>query len=47
MTREQMMDNVIKRYGFEVDETIGFCSVCEDTSISDFEVCFIYNLLMR
>ena len=29
MTREQMLDNVIARYGFEVEETIEFASLCE------------------
>ena len=29
MTREQMLDNVIARYGFEVEETIEFAYLCE------------------
>ena len=29
MAREQMLDNVIARYGFEVKETIEFAYLCE------------------
>jgi predicted HAD superfamily Cof-like phosphohydrolase len=29
MTREQMLDNVIAKYGFEVEETIEFAYLCE------------------
>lgn len=29
MTRDQMLDNVIARYGFEVKETIEFAYLCE------------------
>lgn len=26
---EEMMNNVIKKYGFEANETITFCTMCE------------------
>lgn len=29
MTREEMMDNVIKKYGFESEEAIDFCRIAE------------------
>ena len=29
MTREEMMNNVIKKYGFEAKETINFCHKIE------------------
>lgn len=29
MTREEMMDAVIKKFGFEAKETIDFCEKCE------------------
>ena len=35
MTREQMIDEVIRTNGFENKWTIWFCELAEDTSISD------------
>ena len=35
MTREQMIDKVIRANGFENKWTIWFCELAEDTSISD------------
>lgn len=29
MTRKEMMDAVIKKFGFEAKETIDFCEKCE------------------
>lgn len=29
MTREEMMDNVIRKFGFEAEITIQFCTLCE------------------
>lgn len=34
MTREEMMDVVISRYGFEAAETLWFCRLAEDETIS-------------
>jgi hypothetical protein len=28
MTKEQMMDKVIRKFGFEADETLDFCLFC-------------------
>lgn len=30
MTREQMMDKIIRKFGFEDKRTIWFCALCED-----------------
>lgn len=35
MTREEMMDKVIGMLGFEDKNTIWFCGLCEDKSLSD------------
>lgn len=34
MTREEMMDNVIRKFGFEVKETISFCRMCVNAETS-------------
>ena len=38
MTREQMMDAIIKKYGFEDTRTIWFCNLCEDKTTTDYTV---------
>ena len=38
MTREQMMDAIIKKFGFEDGRTIWFCSMCEDKSLTDYTI---------
>lgn len=35
MTREEMMDKVIRTLGFEDKNTIWFCELCEKNDISD------------
>ena len=35
MTRENMMDEVIRTRGFEDKMTIWFCSLCEDATMTD------------
>ena len=35
MTREEMMDEVIKTRGMEDEKTIWFCGLCEDSSLRD------------
>lgn len=30
MTREEMLNNVVRRFGFEAPETIRFAQYCED-----------------
>ena len=34
MTKEQMMDKVIKTRGFEDEITIWFCQLCEENKLS-------------
>ena len=35
MTREEMMNEVIRHNGFENKWTIWFCELCEDENLSD------------
>lgn len=35
MTREQMIDEVIKMFGFENEWTIWFCELAEDENITE------------
>lgn len=35
MTREQMMDKIIAKFGFEDKRTIWFCRLCEDKTATD------------
>ena len=37
MTREEMMDKVIEKYGFENNTTLTFCEIAEEWA-SDFAV---------
>lgn len=45
MTREQMMDNIIKKYGFEDARTVWFCNLCEDKTTTDYTVENAYIVL--
>jgi hypothetical protein len=46
MTREEMMDRVIKKFGFEADITIQFCTLCEIID-EDATVDVAYNYVMN
>ena len=35
MTREEMMNEVIKTRGMEDEKTLWFCGLCEDFSLTD------------
>lgn len=35
MSKEEMMDEVIKTRGMEDEKTIWFCGLCEDSSLTD------------
>ena len=35
MTREKMMDKVIKARGMEDEKTIWFCGLCEDSRLTE------------
>lgn len=45
MTREQMMDNIIKKYGFEDARAVWFCNLCEDKTTTDYTVENAYIVL--
>lgn len=50
---EEMMNNVIKKYGFEANETITFCTMCElveEKTIKEneeFSLVKMYEVLME
>ena len=46
MTNEQMMDNIIHKYGFEVKETIHFCRLAERHP-NGLITKVMYNYLMK
>ena len=43
MTRENMMDEVIRARGFEDKMTIWFCGLCEDATMTDS---MLYNAMI-
>lgn len=42
MTKEQMMDKMIRKYGFEDVYTLYFCAVCEDCDITATRIVFYW-----
>lgn len=47
MTREEMMDNVIRKFGFEVKETISFCRMYERGNVANERIEARYKELME
>ena len=47
MTKEQMIDNVIRKYGFEARVTIAFCRMCERGDLANTQIEARYNELMK
>lgn len=47
MAREEMMDNVIRMYGFEDNVTIAFCMYAEDPRATQESVEQIYKRLVE
>ena len=47
MTREQMMDNMIRRFGFEDNRTLLFCNLAEDSETADELLIGMYNAFME
>ena len=45
LTREEMMDKVIKKYDFESEITILFCKACEECD-SNSKIRWTYIMLM-
>ena len=46
MTREEMMDMIIKQYGFESNITITFCVLAEDATVATTELQKAFDALM-
>ena len=46
MTREQMMNEIIRQYGFENATTITFCALAEDASVATAELQKAFDALM-
>ena len=46
MTREEMMDMVIRQYGFESNITITFCVLAEDNTVSDADLRKAFDALV-
>lgn len=47
LTKEQMMDNSIKRFGLENEWVIAFCSACESGLYSDRLMEMLYDCKMK
>lgn len=47
MMREQMMDDVCKRWGLEHPYTVAFCRMAESGNCTDSAMLNYYNLLMN
>ena len=47
LTKEQMMDNAIRRFGFENEWVIAFCSACECDLYSDKLMEMLYDWKMK
>ena len=46
MTRDEMLDRVIRVWGFEDDNTILFAQYAEDSLIDDEVIEILFNLLV-
>lgn len=46
MTREKMLDNIIRKYGFEHNATITFATLMEDAKFSEKMIKDLYRGLM-
>ena len=46
MTREQMMDEIIRQYGFENATTITFCALAEDATVETAELQKAFDVLV-
>ena len=47
MTRKEMMDAIIKKFGFEDSRTITFCALCEDNRLSDSAIYKSFKELIK
>lgn len=46
MAREEMMDEIIRQYGFESNITIVFCVLAEDATVATTELQKAFDALM-
>lgn len=44
---EKMMDDVVRKYGFESAATINFCKACENIEVTMLYIVWLYSLLME
>ena len=44
---EKMIDDIVRKYGFESSATIKFCEICEDTKKTMLYIIWLYDLLMN
>lgn len=44
---DKMMDDIVRKYGFESAATINFCRVCEDIEETMLYIIWLYNVLMN
>lgn len=44
--KERMMDDIIKKFGYEDNRTIAFCGMCENPEVSDFSIKEVYEDFM-
>ena len=47
LTKEQMMNNAMRRFGLENEWVIAFCSACENGIYSDSILEILYNCKMK
>lgn len=44
---EKMMDDVVRKYGFESAATINFCKACENAEETILYIVWLYNILIN
>lgn len=47
MSKEEMMNDLIKTRGFEDEMTIYFCEMCEKSNMDNRELCILYRLIIN
>lgn len=47
MSKEEMMNDLIKTRGFEDEMTIYFCEMCEKPNMDNRELCVLYRLIIN
>jgi len=47
MTREKMMNEVIRKFGFEASITIEFCEMCENANTKDEILARLFKILIK